>query len=325
MLYIQEWREGIRVAGIYLCKSKTSAVTKNGKAYENVTLMDRTGTVDGKIWDPDDAGIDDFEALDYVDIVGDISRFNGALQISLKRVRRAGEGEYDSADYLPTTDYDTEKMFQTLLDFMDKVQNPYLSALLKKFFVEDEALVRRFKTASAAKTLHHAFVGGLLQHTLYVTNLCFFMTKYYPVLNRDLLLTAAICHDIGKTTEISPFPQNDYTDDGQLLGHIMIGAEMIHDAASQIEGFPAELETDLKHCILAHHGEFEYGSPKKPALAEALALNLADNADARLEMITEFFKANAQKPAGEWLGFNRALDSNIRRTGNIDELKGRGC
>ena len=321
MLYIQEWREGIRVAGIYLCKSKTSAVTKNGKAYENVTLMDRTGTVDGKIWDPDDAGIDDFEALDYVDIVGDISRFNGALQISLKRVRRAGEGEYDPADYLPTTDYDTEKMFQTLLDFMDKVQNPYLSALLKKFFVEDEALVRRFKTASAAKTLHHAFVGGLLQHTLYVTNLCFFMTKYYPVLNRDLLLTAAICHDIGKTTEISPFPQNDYTDDGQLLGHIMIGAEMIHDAASQIEGFPAELETDLKHCILAHHGEFEYGSPKKPALAEALALNLADNADARLEMITEFFKANAQKPAGEWLGFNRALDSNIRRTGNIDELK----
>ncbi len=321
MLYIQEWREGIRVAGIYLCKSKTSAVTKNGKAYENVTLMDRTGTVDGKIWDPDDAGIDDFEALDYVDIVGDISRFNGALQISLKRVRRAGEGEYDPADYLPTTDYDTEKMFQTLLDFMDKVQNPYLSALLKKFFVEDKALVRRFKTASAAKTLHHAFVGGLLQHTLYVTNLCFFMTKYYPVLNRDLLLTAAICHDIGKTTEISPFPQNDYTDDGQLLGHIMIGAEMIHDAASQIEGFPAELETDLKHCILAHHGEFEYGSPKKPALAEALALNLADNADARLEMITEFFKANAQKPAGEWLGFNRALDSNIRRTGNIDELK----
>ena len=321
MLYIQEWREGIRVAGIYLCKSKTSAVTKNGKAYENVTLMDRTGTVDGKIWDPDDAGIDDFEALDYVDIVGDISRFNGALQISLKRVRRAGEGEYDPADYLPTTDYDTEKMFQTLLDFIDKVQNPYLSALLKKFFVEDEALVRRFKTASAAKTLHHAFVGGLLQHTLYVTNLCFFMTKYYPVLNRDLLLTAAICHDIGKTTEISPFPQNDYTDDGQLLGHIMIGAEMIHDAASQIEGFPAELETDLKHCILAHHGEFEYGSPKKPALAEALALNLADNADARLEMITEFFKANAQKPAGEWLGFNRALDSNIRRTGNIDELK----
>ena len=321
MLYIQEWREGIRVAGIYLCKSKTSAVTKNGKAYENVTLMDRTGTVDGKIWDPDDAGIDDFEALDYVDIVGDISRFNGALQISLKRVRRAGEGEYDPADYLPTTDYDTEKMFQTLLDFIDKVQNPYLSALLKKFFVEDKALVRRFKTASAAKTLHHAFVGGLLQHTLYVTNLCFFMTKYYPVLNRDLLLTAAICHDIGKTTEISPFPQNDYTDDGQLLGHIMIGAEMIHDAASQIEGFPAELETDLKHCILAHHGEFEYGSPKKPALAEALALNLADNADARLEMITEFFKANAQKPAGEWLGFNRALDSNIRRTGNIDELK----
>ncbi|MCR4752407.1 MAG: HD domain-containing protein [Eubacterium sp.] len=320
MLYIQEWREGIRVAGIYLCKTKNAAVTKNGKAYENVTLMDRTGMVDGKIWDPDDAGIDDFEALDYVDIVGDISRFNGSLQVSLKRVRKARSGEYDPADYLPTTDYDTEKMYQTLLDFIGKVENPYLSALLKRYFVEDEEFVSRFKVASAAKTLHHAFVGGLLQHTLYVVNLCFFMTKYYPVLNRDLLLTAAICHDIGKITELSRFPQNDYTDDGQLLGHIMIGAEMIHDAASEIEGFPAELERDLKHCILAHHGEFEYGSPKKPALAEALALNLADNADSRLEMITEFFKANAQKPAGEWLGFHKALDSNIRRTGNLDDL-----
>ena len=321
MLYIQEWREGIRVAGVYLCKTKSAATTKNGKSYENVTLMDRTGTVDGKIWEPDDPGIDDFDALDYVDVVGDITRYNGALQVSLKRVRKAAEGEYDPSDYVPTTEYDIEKMYRTLLDFIDKVQNPYLSALLKSFFVEDEEFVRRFKAASAAKTLHHAFVGGLLQHTLYVTNLCFFMTKYYPVLNRDLLLTAAICHDIGKTTELSKFPQNDYTDDGQLLGHIMIGAEMIHDAAAKIEGFPAELETDLKHCILAHHGEFEYGSPKKPALAEALALNLADNADARLEMITEFFKANAQKPAGEWLGFSRALDSNIRRTGNIDELK----
>ena len=320
MLYIQEWREGIRVAGVYLCKTRNAAVTRNGKAYENVTLMDRTGSVDGKIWDPDDPGIDDFEALDYVEIVGDISRFNGALQVSLKRVRKAREGEYDPADYVPTTEYDTDKMFQTLLDFVSKVQNPYLAALLKGFFIDDEAFAARFKTASAAKTLHHAFVGGLLQHTLYVTNLCFFMTKYYQVLNRDLLLTAAICHDIGKVTELSRFPQNDYTDDGQLLGHIMNGAEMIHDAAANIDGFPAELETDLKHCILAHHGEFEYGSPKKPALAEALALNLADNADARLEMITEFFKANAQKPDSEWLGFHRVLDSNIRRTGSLEDL-----
>jgi 3'-5' exoribonuclease len=283
--------------------------------------MDRTGTVDCKIWEPDSPGIDDFDALDYVDIVGDVSRYNGALQVSLKRVRKAREGEYNPADYLPTTDKNIDEMYKVLLGFVDKVENKYLNALLKKFFVEDEDFVQRFKSASAAKTIHHAFVGGLLQHTVYVTNLCYYFSRTYPILNKDLLLTAAICHDIGKTTEISAFPQNDYTDDGQLLGHIMIGAEMLHDAAKAIEGFPAQLESDLKHCILAHHGEYEYGSPKKPALAEALALNLADNADARLETLSEVFKANSQRPVNEWLGFNRIFESNIRRTGNIDELK----
>ena len=321
MLYIQEWHESMRVTGVYLCKSRNAATTKNGKAYENLVLMDRTGTVDAKIWEPDDPGIEEFEALDYIDIVGDITRYNGTLQVSLKRARKAGDGEYDPADYVPTTDLNVEKMYGTLLDFIEKVENPYLSALLKKFFVEDEDFIRRFKSSSAAKTIHHAFVGGLLQHTLYVTNLCYYLSRYYTVLNRDLLLTAAICHDIGKTVELSRFPQNDYTDDGQLLGHIMIGAEMIHDAAREIDGFPETLESDLKHCILAHHGEFEYGSPKKPAIAEALALNLADNMDARLETVTELFKANAQKPDSEWLGFNRILDSNFRKTGNLDNLK----
>nr|WP_027872111.1 HD domain-containing protein [[Eubacterium] cellulosolvens] len=321
MLFIQELNEGMKIGGIYLVKSKSAATTKNGKSYENVILMDRTGTVDCKIWEPDSPGIDDFDALDYVDIVGDVSRYNGSLQVSLKRVRVAREGEYNSADYLPTTDKNIDEMYKVLLGFIDKVENKYLNALLRRFLVEDEELVKRFRSASAAKTIHHAFVGGLLQHTVYVTNLCYYFSRTYPILNRDLLLTAAILHDIGKTAEISAFPQNDYTDDGQLLGHIMIGAEMIHDAAKEIEGFPAKLESDLKHCILAHHGEYEYGSPKKPALAEAMALNLADNADARLETLSEIFKANAQRPMDEWLGFNRIFESNIRRTGNIDELK----
>ena len=133
---------------------------------------------------------------------------------------------------------------------------------------------KRFRMSSAAKSVHHGFVGGLLEHTLSVTRFCDFMVKSYPILNRDLLITAAILHDIGKTKELSLFPQNDYTNDGQLLGHIMIGAEMVHDAAQKIDGFPQELENQLKHCILAHHGELEYGSPKKPAMVEAVALNL---------------------------------------------------
>lgn len=320
MLYIQEMNEGMKVSGIYLVKSKTTATAKNGREYNNVILMDKTGVIDCKIWEPDSAAIDDFDALDYVDVVGSISRFNGALQLSLTRVRKAAEGEYDTADYLPKSPYNIDEMYETLLKFIDKVENPYLKQLLNHFFVDDEDFIRVFKNASAAKTIHHAFVGGLLQHTVYVTNLCYFFSRTYPVLNKDLLLTAAICHDIGKTREISAFPKNDYTDDGQLLGHITIGAEMIHDAAREIPGFPAELESDLKHCILAHHGEYEYGSPKKPALAEAMALNFADNADARLETVTELFKANSQKPDSEWLGFNRIFDSNIRRTGDLSDL-----
>ena len=321
MLFIQEWKEGMRVTGIYLCKTKNAAVTKNGKAYENLTLMDKTGTVDAKIWEPDDPGIDEFSALDFVDVVGDITRFNGSLQISLKRVRKARDGEYDPADYLPTTELDVEKMFTALLDLIGKVENPYLKQLLERFFVNDEAFVSRFKKASAAKSVHHAFVGGLLQHTLYVATQCYSMCRYYPILNKDLLLTAAIFHDVGKMQELSQFPQNDYTDDGQLLGHIMIGAEMIHDAAKEIDGFPAVLESDLKHCILAHHGEYEYGSPKKPALAEALALNLADNLDAKMETMTELLKANANKPSDEWLGYNRLFESNVRKTGKLEDLK----
>ena len=212
-------------------------------------------------------------------------------------------------------------MYNALLKFIERVENPYLHALLQHFFVEDTDFVKKFRSSSAAKTIHHAFVGGLLQHTVYVTSICNFFCRQYPVLNKDLLLTAAMCHDIGKTQELSAFPKNDYTDDGQLLGHIMIGAEMIHDAAKDIPGFPAQLESDLKHCILAHHGEYEFGSPKKPALAEAMALNFADNADARLESVTELFKANSQRPDDEWLGFNRIFDSNIRKTGDLSSLK----
>ena len=315
MKYIRELREGTRISGIYLCKFRQSAVTKNGKPYDNVILQDKTGTIDGKIWEPNSVGIDEFEALDYIEVMGDVNSFAGALQISIKRARKASEGEYDPADYLPSSRYDIEKMYQELLTYVESVGNPYLSALLKRYFVEDQEFIRRFRSSSAAKSVHHGFIGGLLEHTLSVTRLCQYFTKAYPVLNRDLLITAAIFHDIGKTRELSAFPQNDYTDDGQLLGHIMIGAEMVHDGAAAIPGFPAKLENELKHCILAHHGELEFGSPKKPALAEALALNLADNTDARMETLREVLENAGEKD--EWLGYNRIFESNIRRTGEI--------
>ena len=312
MKFIETLREGERINDVYLCKYKQSAVTKNGKPYENVILQDKTGTIDAKIWEPNSMGIDDFDMMDYVAVVGDVSSFQGALQVSIKRVRKVREGEYDPANYLPVSEYDIEDMYKQLLSFVNAIKNPYLSKVAKHFFVDDAEFVKQFKFSSAAKSVHHGFVGGLLEHTLSVLKLCQFYVKQYPILNEDLLYTAALCHDIGKVYELSAFPLNDYTDDGQLLGHIVMGSEMVGEQIRAIAGFPKKLGNELKHCILAHHGELEFGSPKKPALVEAVALNFADNTDAKMETMKEIFKAAGEQ--NDWLGYNRLLESNIRKT-----------
>lgn len=311
MKYIKDYKDGDRIFDVYLCKHKVSAVTKNGKPYDTVILQDKTGTIDAKIWDPNSAGIGDFDSLDYIEVYGDITSFQGALQVSVKRIRKCHEGEYNPADYLPVSRYDIEEMYTELTGYMNRIENPYLKQLLQEFFIKDEKLIEVFKQSSAAKSVHHGFVGGLLEHTLSVVRLCNFYCDSYPLLKRDLLITAAICHDIGKTRELSPFPVNDYTSDGQFLGHIVIGVEMIGEKIRSIEGFPEILATELKHCILAHHGEYEYGSPKKPAIMEAVALNFADNTDAKMQTFTEILENTTDSG---WLGFNRLFDSNLCAT-----------
>ena len=314
MKYIETFREGEKIADIYLCKQKTSAVTKNGKPYDSAILQDKTGTVDAKIWDPNSLGIDDFDALDYVEVVADVVVFNGVTQLNVKRVRKVSEGEYDPKEYLPVSDKNIDEMFSELLKFVGSIKNTYLKKLLEKFFVEDEAFAKKFKNHSAAKSVHHGFIGGLLEHSLSVTKMCDFYCTQYQLLYRDLLLTAAMLHDMGKVVELSPFPINDYTDDGQLLGHIVIGSEQVSIKAATIEGFPPKVLSELKHCILAHHGELEYGSPKKPALIEAVALSFADNTDAKMQTMKELFSSAQPAEGTEWLGFNRLFDSNLRKT-----------
>lgn len=311
MKYVKDYKESDKMRDVYLCKHKQSAVTKNGKPYDNVILQDKTGTIDAKIWDPNNAGIEDFDSMDYIEVHGDVTSFQGALQVNVKRVRKCREGEYDPAEYLPVSKFKTEDMMRELLDLAASVKNPYLHQLLEAFFVKDETFVKAFRQSSAAKTVHHGFVGGLLQHTLAVTKLCDYFCTQYSVLNRDLLITAAICHDIGKTKELSLFPKNDYTDDGQFLGHIVIGSEMIGEKVREIDGFPALLANELKHCILSHHGEFEFGSPKKPAIVEAVALNFADNVDAKMETFAEILESSTETG---WLGYNRLFESNLRGT-----------
>ena len=279
MKFIKELKEGDRVFDIYLCKHKQEAVTKNGKPYESVILQDKTGTIDAKVWEPNNPGI----------------------------------GDYDNpSDYLPVSSKGIDTMYNEVKTLIGSIKNTYLHQLLQDLFIDDADFAKKFCNSSAAKTVHHGFVGGLLEHTLSVTKLCDYYCSAYPILQRDLLLTAAMCHDIGKVKEISAFPVNDYTDDGQLLGHIVMGAQMVGERAAKIDGFPHNLLAELQHCILAHHGKLEYGSPKVPALIEAVALNYADDTDAKMETFKEILENNSENSG--WLGYNRLFESNLRAT-----------
>lgn len=312
MKYIETFREGMHISDVYLCKNKQIALTKAGKEYGNLVLQDKTGTVDAKIWDLGSPGVGNFETMDYVYVDADVTVFMGSNQMNVKRIRKADEGEYIAADYLPVSAKNVDEMYGELLALIRGIGNPYLKKLAESFFVDDAAFAKAFRFHSAAKTVHHGFVGGLLEHTLSVTKMCDYFTGAYPMLNRDLLLTAAMFHDLGKTKELSVFPENDYTDEGQLLGHIIIGTEMVSERIKKIPGFPERLAVELKHCILSHHGELEYGSPKKPAILEALALNFADNADAKMETMIEVLKGAGDNNG--WLGYHRLLETNIRKT-----------
>lgn len=310
MRFIDGLCEGETIRNVYLCKGKRSAETRNGKPYDNLILQDKTGTLDGKVWDPNSQGIADYNEKDFIEVFGDVINYNGNLQLNIRQIRKAEEGEYNPADYMPTTEKSVDGMYEELTAYIRQISNKYLRQVLEFYYIKDEAFIKKFKAHSAAKTVHHGFSGGLLEHTLSVTRMCDYFATSYSILNRDLLLSSAILHDIGKVKELSDFPDNDYTDEGQLIGHIVIGVEMINDAIRSIPGFPEKLAHELKHCIVAHHGELEYGSPKKPALAEAVALNMADSTDAKLQTLTELFKG---KTGTDWLGYNRLFESNLRR------------
>ena len=225
MHYINDFREGENISDIYLCKVKNIAKTKAGKTYYSLVLQDKTGLIDTKIWELNN-GIDNFEQMDYVRVEGTITSFQGNLQFNVRRLRKAKEGEYFPADYIPCSSKDLNKMYKELSAYVNRIENIYLRQLLIAFF-GDREFAKRFKEHSAAKRVHHGFMGGLLEHTLNVTKLCDFYCTQYPILNKDLLITAALCHDIGKVYELSDFPENDYTDEGQLIGHIVMGTMMV--------------------------------------------------------------------------------------------------
>ncbi|WZL80646.1 HD domain-containing protein [Vallitaleaceae bacterium 9-2] len=311
MQFIETIREGNEVVDHYLCSSKQILKTRAGKTYYSVRLQDKTGTIEGKIWDLND-GIGHFEAGDYVKIDGSVVTFQGGLQLNIRRVRKCQEGEYNPIDYVPMSEYNVDEMYDELLGFIQSVDNNYVKQLLEKFFVEDKTLAKRFKAHGAAKSVHHNYYGGLLEHTLGILRTCDFLAKSYKEVDRDILIAGALLHDIAKTEEMTELPMVEYTDSGQLLGHIIIAVEWINEKVAEIPGFPKSLASIIKHVVLAHHGELEYGSPKKPAILEAILLHYADNIDAKVKTFSTIMAQSEEQD--DWAGYQRLFETNIRKT-----------
>jgi len=311
MRYIGDFKEDDHIIGHYFCKQKQGLTTKSGKPYLSLKLQDKTGVIDAKVWDmTNDIGA--FEENDYIKLDGVVLNYQGNLQIKLTKIRRSEEGEYNAADYIPVTDKDIPSLYEELVNLIKSISNPYLRKLLSAIFA-DKDIFDTFKSHSAAKAMHHNFMGGLLEHTVSVANICDFLSSKYKHVNRDLTVSAAILHDVGKIYELSPFPANDYTDDGQLLGHAYLALELITKTAEKIEKFPPKLLTLLKHCIISHHGEYVFGAARLPMIMEAYIVHCADDADAKIK--TFECAISEDNTQNEWLGYNKCLERNIRKSG----------
>lgn len=309
MHYINEIAEGDSIREIYLCKEKKVLENKVGKKYYALTLQDKTGTLDAKVWDLNH-GIEHFDSGDYIEVSGSVVLFRQQPQLNVTRARKAHTGEYDLMDYISTSKIPKQELLRQLRELIDKITHPKLR-LLAEALCSDENLFAKFMTHSAAKSVHHNYMFGLMQHTVGVMRLCDFYADHYAV-NRDLVLTAALFHDVGKIRELTTMPENVYTEEGQLLGHIAMSYEILCEKIRGVEGFPESLAMQLKHCILAHHGKLEYGSPKVPATMEAMALHLADLTDARFETMDTFLERSGAVRG--MAGFCPYLETNLFKT-----------
>lgn len=288
-MQVKDFKTGTNIEDqILYCISKKSGVSVKGDTYLSLTLRDSSGTIDAKVWNVND-NTSIFDEKDFVKVSGSITTFKDSLQINVTSAYAVPKDSINMEDFCPKCPKNMVDMTAELNKMIDSVKDSNLKALLEAFFKNDK-FVTKFNTHSAAKAVHHAYIGGLLEHSLTVAQMSDYMCTLYPKANRDLAVTAALLHDIGKMKELSVFPDNDYTDDGQLLGHIYIGTEMIELYARKIENFPRLLLNELKHCILAHHGKQEFGSPVVPHLIEAMLVHIADEADAKMRRFSDLLE-----------------------------------
>jgi 3'-5' exoribonuclease len=303
--------EGTRFDGFFLVLAKQQRTTKTNKPYLNLILGDKTGQLEGRVWEPSDPRIaKEFDRGDIVKARGTASRFDDRLQMKIDQLRVAQAGEVDKADMLPSTKCDVAELWRQLRGFADSITNPDLKLLLTTM-LDDPALAEAYREAPAARGLHHAWLGGLLEHVVSLCTLADRVAPHYALLDRDLLMTGVILHDIGKVRELSWEIGFDYTIEGMLLGHIQIGAALAEKTIDSLQNFPPKLKTLVLHLILSHHGKLEFGSPKLPMIPEALALNFIDDLDAKMQAVSSEFEKSARegKGPGELTGKVWSLDN----------------
>ncbi|MGD0786394.1 MAG: HD domain-containing protein [Terracidiphilus sp.] len=305
------FEEGKLFDGFFLVLARQQRTTKTNKPYLNLILGDKTGQLEGRVWEPGDPRIaKDFDRGDIVKARGSASRFDDRLQMKIDQLRKAAPGEVDKSDLLPSTTCDVAVLWCQLLDFVESLADPDLKLLLSTILA-DPAIAGAYREAPAARQLHHAWLGGLLEHVVSLLTLADRVAPHYPILDRDLLLTGVLLHDIGKIRELSWGIGFEYTLEGVLLGHIQIGAALAERTMDSLPDFPPKLKTLVLHMILSHHGKLEFGSPKLPMIPEALVLNFLDDLDAKMQAVqSEFDKAIREgKAPGELTGKVWALDN----------------
>jgi 3'-5' exoribonuclease len=292
--------------GFFAAGSKQMRSGRDGGRYFALTLADRTGSIDGRMWEIEEAGA--FEAGDVVKVRGQVSRYNEKLQVKVEKIRRAEPGEYELADFVPHTERDIDGMWTELEGWVASFRDPDLKALLEAF-LRDEEVARALREAPAARGMHHAWIGGLLEHVLSLMGLCELAARHYPHVNRDLLLTGVVLHDIGKLRELAWGTSFDYTIEGQLLGHITIGIAMIEAKIAALGNFPAAKRMLVEHLVLSHHGKYEFGSPKLPMTPEAILLHYLDDLDAKMQTVRgELNRNEANGRGGELTEWVRSLE-----------------
>jgi 3'-5' exoribonuclease len=305
-IFVEQIRERDVVESSFLVRDKIMAMAKNGKPYMTLKLVDRSGEVEGRVWDRVDEISARFEKNDFIRVQGKASVYLGKMQLVVQNLQRQPESEVDLADYLPVCPRDAEQMVAELRTKVAALKDPHLRSLMEAFLADD-AFLDRYRTAPAAKAMHHVYLGGLLEHSLAVATLAEDICGHYPGIHRDLLVTGALLHDIGKVSELSYERSFDYSDEGKLLGHIVMGVEMVEEKIRTLPGFPPVLGTLVKHLLLSHHGQYEYGSPKRPKTMEAVILNFLDDLDSKINGVRTHIEREPQNNSA-WTSYHRLYD-----------------